>query len=913
MGNGASTSSAKADLLTLFEYLDEDHKGFLTLKEIIHAAPSLLLPHSLPTLYYSDLEKDGKVSMQEFGHLVKSCETEKECALRNLSRDKEFRDLIYRASAAGVKDCSVYSRCNFRKVSNSCKVRSVYNKHARRSCSSSSSETGPCGDDVNRRSSKPCPVASRQGLHTSCATSEHDSGFSSDDEAETTRASDSETVPVIMKEIGSPVLANRTVAMYFSQREFEKFHDSCSPEFLDGREVQVLGDQSTTAVNAAVVEKINNRYLREMAALLDNDGAREQFMNWLWKLTNVQSASCIKVEDLDLLLQALAEDNIDVEDLVFNSDRSVPLAQRIMMEFDTSHSEELTRDEFMVLADLITREYEFWENLHLDCVGDYELGRALGKGSSAIVRCAAHVETREKFAAKIIKRGNCSDMSRLDREISSLQLVANHPGVVTIHEVLESDDNVVLILELCGGGSLLDITRLYPQERMPERVAREFVQQLFDALAYCHEHGVCHRDVRLENILLDNNGKLKLTDFGHSGIFAPDWDVFQTSLVGSVYNLSPEQIFGQCYSGEKLDVWSAGIVLYTLLVGHPPFYEEDTQALLGSITNGAYEIPSFVSESAQDLIETMIRVRKEDRPSMRELLKHRWFSCGPKSQVVMNVVNIPVDPFFKKRPDLAEMIFAGTLHEFKVHFHLRDPDDEAGETVFGEEWRLFCSSPNINIKFCISLFSRSPSSGEKRDYGSRIGRPELKPGRSMLACSPIRIEQKGVFVDEAGYDEDDEEDAEEEDFGKYRVGPKDDASYSIEKQLQEYPLKRHPSSRRGPGSNMSSQLPIMRTISKKSSCNDVKLDSAQPFVEVRLHEGESGLFLKICRNLKKICDTKLASAAETHRNKYEDRRCGTIRRDASALFLCGPQSSCLVGGDSSAPLTPLRCPPSGAK
>lgn len=176
-------------------------------------------------------------------------------------------------------------------------------------------------------------------------------------------------------------------------------------------------------------------------------------------------------------------------------------------------------------------------------------------------------------------------MSRLDHEIESLKILRNHPHVVQLEEVLEDNKNIYLRMELLGGGSLTDLVRLYPTQTLPENVTRYYMRQLFETLAYCHSMGICHRDVRLENMLLDNNAKLKLSDFGQSGVFAAHWDLFATTLVGSIYNLSPEQVLGVCYSGQKIDVWSAGIAMFCLLVGCPPFFEADSTELLSSIVN----------------------------------------------------------------------------------------------------------------------------------------------------------------------------------------------------------------------------------------------------------------------------------------------------------------------------------------
>ncbi|KAK1864869.1 hypothetical protein I4F81_007405 [Pyropia yezoensis] len=541
---------------------------------------------------------------------------------------------------------------------------------------------------------------------------------------------------------------DRTIGMFSSQREFDSVASSSgrlqrlrsdsdtsfSDSDLSDHVVSSLDAKSVTALDAAVIEKVTRANIAKLADQLHTEGSREAFMQWLWRLVDSNGTGVVTLDELRVFLEALSEDGIDLEELVFYKERGVPLEERILNEFDTSHSGLLTRDEFMVLADLVTREYEFWENRHLDCIGDYELGRTVGRGSSGVVRAAIHVVTRRKFAVKIIKKGNCSDLSRLDREIQSLTVV-QHPNVVSLEEVLDSEDNTFLVMTLCGGGSLIDIVRLYPEERMPEATARFYLRQLFDALAYCHANGICHRDVRLDNIMLGNSGVLKLTDFGHSGIYTPGWDLFSTSLVGSIFNLSPEQIAGRCYSGEKIDVWSAGVLVYCLLVGHPPFYDSDTRKLIDSITTGTFEIPSFVSPSAADFIRLMINVVPDDRPPLSTMRRHPWFLEGPENAPVMDVVTIPVDPLYKWRPDLAEMIMAGTIHEHNLHFHLSDTHNPKScpADLRGQDWALKCLCPNMDIKFSVSLFTKEPTEmavSTGRCPASRLRPPATPRARS---------------------------------------------------------------------------------------------------------------------------------------------------------------------------------------
>eukprot|EP00173_Palmaria_palmata_P000828 Plantae.Rhodophyta-Palmaria_palmata.ctg1423.p1 GENE.Plantae.Rhodophyta-Palmaria_palmata.ctg1423~~Plantae.Rhodophyta-Palmaria_palmata.ctg1423.p1 ORF type:complete len:575 (+),score=92.84 Plantae.Rhodophyta-Palmaria_palmata.ctg1423:206-1726(+) len=262
---------------------------------------------------------------------------------------------------------------------------------------------------------------------------------------------------------------------------------------------------------------------------------------------------------------------------------------------------------------------------------------------------------------------------------------------------------------------------------MPERVARFYLRQILEGLSHCHQKGICHRDVRLDNILLDNAGLVKITDFGHSKMFTSGWDWHSSTLVGSIYNLSPEQIAGAVYSGEKIDIWSTGVAVFTLLVGRPPFHDADSVQLLENITLAAFTTPDFISEEAADLIRCMIRVSPEERLSLSQLLHHPWFYADVAQCPKMGVYRIAVDGFFKRRPDLAEMIMAGTIHEHNLHFHLADISNPTSspEDLRGQDWSLKCLSPQMNMKFAVSLFSSPPDlrMQAQLDSNSRNGLP----------------------------------------------------------------------------------------------------------------------------------------------------------------------------------------------
>jgi serine/threonine protein kinase len=359
--------------------------------------------------------------------------------------------------------------------------------------------------------------------------------------------------------------------------------------------------------------------------------------------------------ELDMLLTAVQNDDIDLESLIFGDDdekNKGDVVTRIMKEYGTENVGVLSKEEFMKLGDMILSKYEARHKDDKDeqIVGEWVLTHTLGEGGYGVVKLAYHIETNVKRAVKKIKRGNVSDMSKLDIEIQVriilLQLngkamkILKHPNVVQLYEVIEDSSFIYLVMELCGGGSLYEYLKDNPFD---EDLARYYFTKLLDGLTYCHEKGVCHRDLRLENLLLDNSGNLKISDFGQAGIFKKGWDIFSTQLVGSLYHLSPEQINNQVYSGEKIDIWNAGIILYCFLTSRLPFCSTDVMEMFNDIKNARYTYPNdiVISEDAKNLIAGMLQVVPQKRLTLAQIRNHPWFN-GTQKKPQLSIHNLMV-------------------------------------------------------------------------------------------------------------------------------------------------------------------------------------------------------------------------------------------------------------------------------
>lgn len=257
----------------------------------------------------------------------------------------------------------------------------------------------------------------------------------------------------------------------------------------------------------------------------------------------------------------------------------------------------------------------------------YEISsQILGTGISGVVRVARHIATKRQYAIKTLswEGVNPKRTAMLHNEVS-IYLKLDHPNIARLIEVYESERSIHLVMELCTGGELYD--RLAAKKKYNESDAAKVSQQMLSAINYCHQHHICHRDLKLENwVYADNsaNAPLKLIDFGFSRIFNPG--VPMTAMHGTVYYVSPEVMDG-CYK-ETCDIWSIGVIVYMLLSGSPPFNGAHDHEILIKIKRGFYSMsgPQWegISEQAKCFIRFLLQKDPDKRPSAEEALKHPW-------------------------------------------------------------------------------------------------------------------------------------------------------------------------------------------------------------------------------------------------------------------------------------------------
>ncbi|XP_049271636.1 calcium/calmodulin-dependent protein kinase type II alpha chain isoform X31 [Rhipicephalus sanguineus] len=259
---------------------------------------------------------------------------------------------------------------------------------------------------------------------------------------------------------------------------------------------------------------------------------------------------------------------------------------------------------------------------------NYELKEELGKGAFSIVRRCVQKSTGNEFAAKIIntKKLSSRDFQKLEREARICRKL-NHPNIVRLHDSIQEEGYHYLIFDLVTGGELFE--DIVAREYYSEADASHCIQQILESVNHCHQNNVVHRDLKPENLLLASKAKgaaVKLADFGLAIEVQGEQQAWY-GFAGTPGYLSPEVLKKDPY-GKPVDIWACGVILYILLVGYPPFWDEDQHRLYAQIKAGAYDYPSpewdTVTPEAKNLINSMLTVNPAKRITAAEALKHPW-------------------------------------------------------------------------------------------------------------------------------------------------------------------------------------------------------------------------------------------------------------------------------------------------
>uniref|UniRef100_A0AAQ5ZBG5 non-specific serine/threonine protein kinase n=1 Tax=Amphiprion ocellaris TaxID=80972 RepID=A0AAQ5ZBG5_AMPOC len=238
-------------------------------------------------------------------------------------------------------------------------------------------------------------------------------------------------------------------------------------------------------------------------------------------------------------------------------------------------------------------------------IGNYRLLKTIGKGNFAKVKLARHVLT--------------------GREVRQ---ILNHPNIVKLFEVIETEKTLYLVMEYASGGEVFDY--LVAHGRMKEKEARAKFRQIVSAVQYCHQRRIVHRDLKAENLLLDADMNIKIADFGFSNEFTVGSKL--DTFCGSPPYAAPELFQGKKYDGPEVDVWSLGVILYTLVSGSLPFDGQNLKELRERVLRGKYRIPFYMSTDCENLLKKLLVLNPVKRGSLEQIMKDHWMNVGHEEE-----------------------------------------------------------------------------------------------------------------------------------------------------------------------------------------------------------------------------------------------------------------------------------------
>uniref|UniRef100_A0AAZ3QXM3 non-specific serine/threonine protein kinase n=1 Tax=Oncorhynchus tshawytscha TaxID=74940 RepID=A0AAZ3QXM3_ONCTS len=363
-------------------------------------------------------------------------------------------------------------------------------------------------------------------------------------------------------------------------------------------------------------------------------------------------------------------------------------------------------------------------------IGNYRLLKTIGKGNFAKVKLARHILTGREVAIKII------DKTQLNP--TSLQKVKEKPVLspywtlhILFHSlVIETEKTLYLVMEYASGGEVFDY--LVAHGRMKEKEARAKFRQIVSAVQYCHQKHIVHRDLKAENLLLDADMNIKIADFGFSNEFVMGSKL--DTFCGSPPYAAPELFQGKKYDGPEVDVWSLGVILYTLVSGSLPFDGQNLKELRERVLRGKYRIPFYMSTDCENLLKRFLVLNPAKRGTLEQIMKDRWINAGCEEDEMKPFVEPETDITDQKRIDI--MVGMGYTREEVTESLTRMKYDEITATYLllgrkSTELEVSDSSSSSNL----SLAKARPASEHNNNGQSPA---HLKAQRSISGTQKQR-------------------------------------------------------------------------------------------------------------------------------------------------------------------------------
>lgn len=265
-----------------------------------------------------------------------------------------------------------------------------------------------------------------------------------------------------------------------------------------------------------------------------------------------------------------------------------------------------------------------------ESIGDYDLKEELGKGAFSVVHRAIHKKTGQEFAVKVIKKAVLgTDEKTRKRYVTEVEILkkANHPHIIPLEDLIDTNEKLYLVMELVSGGELFD--KIVEKGSYSEKDACSIVLKVVDAIRYLHAMNIVHRDLKPENLLLkkEDDTHVMLSDFGLSRILGEE--SMMSTACGTPYYVAPEVVKATSYTRE-IDMWSVGVITYFLLAGFPPFMGERLPEIIEQILAADYQFPSpywdEISDSARDFVRKLLVIDPKNRMTAEQALQHPWLS-----------------------------------------------------------------------------------------------------------------------------------------------------------------------------------------------------------------------------------------------------------------------------------------------
>ncbi|XP_053290188.1 MAP/microtubule affinity-regulating kinase 3a isoform X2 [Pleuronectes platessa] len=438
----------------------------------------------------------------------------------------------------------------------------------------------------------------------------------------------------------------------------------------------------------------------------------------------------------------------------------LPTVNEKVTETHTSHSN--GRQEISTRSSrtgVRTRSSEEPQQPH---VGNYRLLKTIGKGNFAKVKLARHILTGREVAIKIIDKTqlNPNSLQKLFREVRIMKIL-NHPNIVKLFEVIETERTLYLVMEYASGGEVFDY--LVAHGRMKEKEARAKFRQIVSAVQYCHQKHIVHRDLKAENLLLDADMNIKIADFGFSNEFTMGNKL--DTFCGSPPYAAPELFQGKKYDGPEVDVWSLGVILYTLVSGSLPFDGQNLKELRERVLRGKYRIPFYMSTDCENLLKRFLVLNPAKRGTLEQIMRDRWINAGFEEDEMKPYTEPELDITDQKRIDvmvgmgynleeIQESLAKMKYDEITATYLLlgrKASENEPSESASSSNLSLAKPRPSseLNGQSPSHLkVSRSASSNHKqRRYSEQVGQNNppgtAHPKRSQTTTAENSVKEEG--------------------------------------------------------------------------------------------------------------------------------------------------------------------------